>query len=180
MPFTDKPQVFGASINALSFGPAGKETTIGGSNVYPLYAFDAPLANPVRVGIQVSDRGYDATVPGLAKFYEGCTTVAEQAARAAAAPSVDFVALSLNTADPNEENASVDECAATALAVSQAIDKLMEGRTSFVIAHRLSTIKNADLILVLKDGDIIEMGNHNELMAKKGFYSDLYLSQFAH
>ena len=123
MPFTDKPQVFGASINALSFGPAGKETTIGGSNVYPLYAFDAPLANPVRVGIQVSDRGYDATVPGLAKFYEGCTTVAEQAARAAAAPGVDFVALSLNTADPNEENASVDECAATALAVSQAIDK---------------------------------------------------------
>ena len=78
MPFTDKPQVFGASINALSFGPAGKEVTIGGSNVYPLYAFDAPLANPVKVGIQVSDKGFDATVPGLAKFYEGCTTVDEE------------------------------------------------------------------------------------------------------
>ena len=123
MPFTDKPQVFGASINALSFGPAGKEVTIGGSNVYPLYSFDAPLANPVRVGIQVSDKGFDASIPGLAKFYEGCTTIPEMAARAASAPGVDFVALSLNSADPNEDNASVDECAATALAVSQAIDK---------------------------------------------------------
>lgn len=54
----------------------------------------------------------------------------------------------------------------------------MKNRTSFVIAHRLSTIKNADLILVLKDGDIIESGNHKELMAKNGFYADLYNSQF--
>ena len=54
----------------------------------------------------------------------------------------------------------------------------MEGRTSFVIAHRLSTIKNADLILVLKDGDIIESGTHEELIAKNGFYADLYNSQF--
>ena len=55
---------------------------------------------------------------------------------------------------------------------------MMKGRTSFVIAHRLSTIKNADIILVLKDGDIIEQGNHEELMAKGGFYADLYNSQF--
>ena len=54
----------------------------------------------------------------------------------------------------------------------------MEGRTSFVIAHRLSTIKNADCILVMKDGDIIEQGNHEELMKKGGFYADLYNSQF--
>ena len=54
----------------------------------------------------------------------------------------------------------------------------MKGRTSFVIAHRLSTIKNADLILVLKDGDIIEQGTHKELLAKGGFYADLYNSQF--
>ena len=78
----------------------------------------------------------------------------------------------------DEATSSVDT--RTEKIISSAIDKLMEGRTSFVIAHRLSTIKNADLILVLKDGDIIEMGNHNELMEKKGFYSDLYLSQFAH
>ena len=54
----------------------------------------------------------------------------------------------------------------------------MEGRTSFVIAHRLSTIRNADLILVMKDGNIIEQGNHYELMAADGFYADLYNSQF--
>ena len=54
----------------------------------------------------------------------------------------------------------------------------MEGRTSFVIAHRLSTIKNADVILVLKDGDILESGNHDELIAKDGFYAELYNSQF--
>ena len=58
------------------------------------------------------------------------------------------------------------------------MDKLMGGRTSFVIAHRLSTIRNADLILVMKDGNIIEQGNHDELMAANGFYADLYNSQF--
>ena len=63
--------------------------------------------------------------------------------------------------------------------VQKAMDKLMEGRTSFIIAHRLSTIKNADLILVVNDGNIIESGSHKELMAKGGFYADLYNSQFA-
>ena len=55
----------------------------------------------------------------------------------------------------------------------------MEGRTSFIIAHRLSTIRNADMILVMKDGDIIEQGTHEELLEKNGFYADLYRSQFA-
>ena len=63
--------------------------------------------------------------------------------------------------------------------IQRAMDKLTENRTSFVIAHRLSTIKNADLILVLKDGDIIESGNHKELIKEKGFYADLYNSQFS-
>ena len=62
--------------------------------------------------------------------------------------------------------------------VQKAMDKLMENKTSFIIAHRLSTIKNADLILVMKDGNIIEQGNHNELMKKNGFYTNLYNSQF--
>lgn len=62
--------------------------------------------------------------------------------------------------------------------VQKAMDKLMENKTSFIIAHRLSTIKNADLILVMKDGNIIEQGNHNELMKKNGFYANLYNSQF--
>ena len=62
--------------------------------------------------------------------------------------------------------------------VQKAMDKLMQGRTSFIIAHRLSTIKNADLILVMKDGNIVEQGGHDELMKKGGFYSELYNSQF--
>ena len=58
------------------------------------------------------------------------------------------------------------------------MDNLMNGRTSFVIAHRLSTIRDADMILVMKDGDIIEQGNHDELLAKQWFYAELYNSQF--
>lgn len=76
----------------------------------------------------------------------------------------------------DEATSSIDT--RTELQIQQAMDELMKGRTSFVIAHRLSTIKNADLILVLKDGDVIESGNHEELMAQKGFYADLYNSQF--
>ena len=66
----------------------------------------------------------------------------------------------------------------TELITQRAMDRLTEHRTSFVIAHRLSTIRNADLILVLKDGDIIEQGNHEQLLAKSGFYAELYNSQF--
>ena len=62
--------------------------------------------------------------------------------------------------------------------IQKAFDALLKSRTSFVIAHRLSTIRNADMILVLKDGQIIERGKHDELLAKKGFYYDLYMSQF--
>lgn len=63
--------------------------------------------------------------------------------------------------------------------IQRAMDKLTEGRTSFIIAHRLSTIRDADIILVMKDGDIVETGNHEELLAKGGFYAELYQSQFA-
>ena len=77
----------------------------------------------------------------------------------------------------DEATSSVDT--RTEELIQSAMDNLMKGRTSFVIAHRLSTIKNADMILVMKDGDIIEQGDHNELLAKGGFYADLYNSQFA-
>ncbi len=66
----------------------------------------------------------------------------------------------------------------TEILIQNAMDKLMKNRTSFVIAHQLSTIHNADLILVLRDGDIVEQGTHQELLAQGGFYSDLYNSQF--
>jgi ATP-binding cassette subfamily B protein len=76
----------------------------------------------------------------------------------------------------DEATSSVDT--RTELQIQKAMDELMKGRTSFVIAHRLSTIKNADLILVLKDGDVVESGTHEELLAQNGFYAELYNSQF--
>lgn len=76
----------------------------------------------------------------------------------------------------DEATSSVDT--RTEILIQSAMDNLMKGRTSFIIAHRLSTIRNADLILVMKEGDIIEQGTHQELLDKGGFYAELYNSQF--
>ena len=76
----------------------------------------------------------------------------------------------------DEATSSVDT--RTELRIQKAMDNLMKGRTSFIIAHRLSTIRDADLILFMKDGDIVEQGNHKELMKKQGYYAELYNSQF--
>jgi ATP-binding cassette subfamily B protein len=76
----------------------------------------------------------------------------------------------------DEATSSVDT--RTERLIQRAFDELLKGRTAFVIAHRLSTIRNADMILVLKDGQIIERGKHDELLARQGFYYDLYMSQF--
>jgi len=76
----------------------------------------------------------------------------------------------------DEATSSVDT--RTEVLIQKAMDKLTKNRTSFVIAHRLSTIKNADIILVMKDGDVVETGNHKTLIKKAGLYADLYNSQF--
>ena len=76
----------------------------------------------------------------------------------------------------DEATSSVDT--RTEIRIQKAMDNLMRGRTSFIIAHRLSTIRNADLILVMNNGDIVEQGTHDELLTKNGFYADLYNSQF--
>lgn len=76
----------------------------------------------------------------------------------------------------DEATSSVDT--RTEVRIQKAMDNLMRGRTSFIIAHRLSTIRDADLILVMKDGDIVEQGTHEELLQKDGFYAELYNSQF--
>ena len=77
----------------------------------------------------------------------------------------------------DEATSSVDT--RTELLIQQAMNRLMEGRTSFVIAHRLSTIRDADLIIVMDQGKVIEQGTHNELLEENGFYADLYNSQFS-
>ena len=76
----------------------------------------------------------------------------------------------------DEATSSIDT--RTEMLIQEAFDRMMQGRTSFIVAHRLSTIRNADEILVMKDGSIIEQGSHDELMARGGFYKDLYNSQF--
>ena len=83
-----------------------------------------------------------------------------------------YTVLDKNDISPSNVDTRTEEL------VQKAMDKLMEGRTSFIIAHRLSTIKNADLILVMNEGNIIEQGNHDELMQQNGFYANLYNSQF--
>ena len=77
----------------------------------------------------------------------------------------------------DEATSSIDT--RTEIRIQKAFQKMMEGRTSFIVAHRLSTIREADVILVMKDGNIIEQGSHEELLKKGGFYKNLYESQFA-
>ena len=123
MPFNDKTQVYTAKIGEFTLGAEGREVKMGGYNVYPLYTFDAPMQNPPRIGIEVSDRGFDAAIPGLAEFYAGCDTIASQAKKAASAEGADFVVLTLDSADPAAENTSVEACTALAKEVYEAIDK---------------------------------------------------------
>ena len=78
----------------------------------------------------------------------------------------------------DEATSSIDT--RTEIQIQKAFDTMMKGRTSFIVAHRLSTIREADLILVMRDGHIVEQGNHEQLLEKRGFYEELYRSQFAH
>ena len=77
----------------------------------------------------------------------------------------------------DEATSSIDT--RTEIQIQKAFQKMMQGRTSFIVAHRLSTIREADVILVMKDGNIIEQGDHKTLLARNGFYAELYQSQFA-
>jgi len=117
--------------------------------------------------IQTLKNGYDTKIDSSLGLSEG----QKQQLTIARAMIKDSPLLILD-----EATSSVDT--RTELVIQEAMDKLTKGRTSFVIAHRLSTIKNADIILVLKDGDIIEQGSHEELLKQKGFYAELYNSQF--
>ena len=111
--------------------------------------------------------GYDTVLKGDASLSSG----QKQQLTIARAMVQDAPMLILD-----EATSSVDT--RTEVLIQKAMDKLMERRTSFIIAHRLSTIKNADLILVMNEGDIIEKGTHEELLEKRGFYYELYNSQF--
>ena len=129
---------------------------------------DAIQIAQARAFVEKMDGQYDARIAGGGTNVSGGQKQRLSIARAMIENSPLLIL--------DEATSSVDT--KTELLVQEAMAKLTEGRTSFVIAHRLSTIKNADLILVMKDGDIIESGNHKKLLEKGDFYAELYNSQF--
>jgi acetyl-CoA decarbonylase/synthase complex subunit delta len=121
MAFKRVPQKFTAAIKSVVIGTGDTAITLGGENVLPLYSFDNPIENPPRVGVEISDRGPDKNIPGIAAFYSGAETVADAAALASRMPGASFVSLALHSADPNGANASVEECVALCKAVAEKV-----------------------------------------------------------
>lgn len=122
MPFNQKPQKFNAKINTVTIGSGDKTIEIGGNSTFPFYTFDAPTANAPKIGVEITDMGLEEFAPGIRAYYEGATTMAEIAKKAAAMEGADFVALILDGGDPNGENKSVDELIAVVKEVADAID----------------------------------------------------------
>ncbi|MDR2110054.1 MAG: acetyl-CoA decarbonylase/synthase complex subunit delta [Spirochaetaceae bacterium] len=112
MPFKLVPQKFTASIKEVVIGVGDTAVTLGGENVFPLYSFDAPIKNPPKVGVEISDLGPDRTIPGIAAFYAGSEDAAGAAKRACEMPGADFISLVLESADPNGLNKSIEDCVA--------------------------------------------------------------------
>ncbi len=122
MPFKRAPQAFSSSIKKVTIGTGDKAVTLGGANVMPLYTFDAPIENKPAIGIEVSDRGINGSLPKMAEYYAGAETLVDQAKRAAEIPGVDFLTITLDSADPNGDNRSVEDCVAECKEVCDAVD----------------------------------------------------------
>ena len=122
MPFNQKPQKFNAKINTVTIGSGDKTIEIGGKSTFPFYTFDAPTVTTPKIGVEITDMGLEEFAPGIRAYYEGATTMAEIAKKAAAMEGADFVALILDGGDPNGENKSVDELIAVVKEVADAID----------------------------------------------------------
>ena len=122
MPFNQKPQKFNAKINTVTVGTGDKAVTIGGNSTFPFYTFDAPTENSPKIGVEITDMGLDEFAPGIKAYYEGCTTMADIAKKAAAMEGGDFVVLNLDGGDPNGVNKSTEELIAVVKEVAEAID----------------------------------------------------------
>jgi acetyl-CoA decarbonylase/synthase complex subunit delta len=112
MPFKRVSQKFTASIKEVVIGAGDAAVTLGGENVFPLYSFDAPIKNPPKVGVEISDLGPNRDIPGIAAFYAGAEGVTGAVKRASQMPGADFVCLTLESADPNGANQSIEDCVA--------------------------------------------------------------------
>jgi acetyl-CoA decarbonylase/synthase complex subunit delta len=122
MPFNQKPQKFNAKINTVTIGSGDKAVSIGGNSTFPFYSFDAPTENTAKVGVEISDMGLEGASEGIRAYYDGASTMAEIARKAAAMEGADFVALVLEGGDPNGEDKSVEELIAVVKEVADAVD----------------------------------------------------------
>lgn len=122
MAFKRVPQKFKAAIAEVTLGTGDKAVVIGGNDTFPLYAFDAPVKNRTAVGLEITDAGVDKSIPGIAAIFEGCDTLAAQAAKAATLPGVDFLAVRLENADPNGEDMPIEDCVKICKEVCDAIE----------------------------------------------------------
>lgn len=122
MAFKPVQQKFNATINTLTLGTGDKAITLGGENAFPFYTFDAPIENSPKIGVEITDEGVDASVPGIAAYYAGCNSVVEVAKKAAEMPGADFLVIKLEGAHPDGANKSVEECAALVKEIVNAVD----------------------------------------------------------
>lgn len=165
MPFNGKSGKFNASINAVEVGCGEKAIKIGGENVLPFYTFDAPIENSPKVGVMISDLGLENEPAGVKAYYEGCTTMADIAKKAAAMPGADFVCLKLEGADPNGQDKSVEDCMAVVREVVDAID------APLVIAGCKNVAKDAELLT--KASEVAQGKNAIILAAKEEDYKGI-------
>jgi acetyl-CoA decarbonylase/synthase complex subunit delta len=121
MSFKKTPQKFNAVIKEVEIGAGDKVLKRGGEQVFSLYSFDGEIKNPPAVGVEISDKGPNRSIPGLAAFYAGADTVPDAAARANAMPGAGFVSILLESADPNGDNTSVEDCVALCKAVAEKV-----------------------------------------------------------
>ena len=165
MPFNGKSGKFNASINAVEVGCGEKAIKLGGENVLPFYTFDAPIENSPKVGVMISDLGLENEPAGVKAYYEGCTTMADIAKKAAEMPGADFVCLKLEGADPNGEDKSVEDCMAVVKEVVDAID------APLVIAGCKNVAKDAELLT--KASEVAQGRNVIILAAKEEDYKGI-------
>jgi len=122
MAFKPESQVFSTNINTMTIGVGEKKIILGGENVLPLYSFDAPIEFRPKIGVAISDMGYQKGIPGIEAFYAGADTVSEMAKSAATMPGADFLVLCLDSAHPNNADTSVEKCAALVKEVVDSVD----------------------------------------------------------
>lgn len=165
MPFNGKSGKFNASINTVEVGCGEKAIKVGGENVLPFYTFDAPIENAPKVGVMISDLGLENEPAGVKAYYEGCTTFAEIAQKAAAMPGADFVCLKLEGADPNGENKSTEDCMTVLKEVVDAID------VPLVVYGCKNVTKDAELLT--KAAEVAQGKNVLILAAKEENYKGI-------